>query len=293
MCGKLLHPIFKIEKMKTLKIFALFTLFILGACSVDEATDPDNELEGLVLTETFQDTDHLVELYTTNGVLNQGYNQVWLRIKNIHTEQFVADANITWLPLMHMMGMQHSAPFSEIKKTIGKQYLYDGYMIFQMPENANEFWDLKIDYTINSEAFSVMKNIDVFASEKRNINVFTGADDENYVLALIEPQAPKAAINEMRVALFKMENMMSFPVVDNYSIKIDPRMPSMGNHSSPNNTDLLQETAGRFYSGQLSLTMSGFWNINLQVLDASGEVIKGENISDSHPQSSIYFELEF
>ena len=36
-----------------------------------------------------------------------------------------------------------------------------------------------------------------------------------------------------------MESMMSFPVVEDYKILLDPRMPSMGNHTSPNNEDLV------------------------------------------------------
>ena len=28
---------------------------------------------------------------------------------------------------------------------------------------------------------------------------------------------------------------MSYPPVANYSVMVDPRMPSMGNHTSPNN----------------------------------------------------------
>ena len=47
---------------------------------------------------------------------------------------------------------------------------------------------------------------------------------------------------------------MTFPVVDGYTVKIDPRMPSMGNHSSPNNVHATQTTAvGGLYNGKLSL----------------------------------------
>ena len=46
----------------------------------------------------------------------------------------------------------------------------------------------------------------------------------------------------MTVGVFKMQSMMVFPVVDNFKVKIDPRMPSMGNHGSPNNVDLTQSS---------------------------------------------------
>jgi hypothetical protein len=99
----------------------------------------------------------------------------------------------------------------------------------------------------------------------------------------------------MVAAVFKMQDMMNFPIVDNFKLKIDPRMPSMGNHGSPNNVDLTQSVSDKLYHGKLALTMTGLWRINLQLLNASNEVLKGEAILDSDPLSvsSLYFEIEF
>lgn len=69
-------------------------------------------------------------------------------------------------------------------------------------------------------------------------------------------------------------------------------MPSMGNHGSPNNVDLTQISNG-FYQGKLSLTMSGYWKINLMLENENGEILKGEPITESNESSSIYFEIEF
>jgi hypothetical protein len=90
-----------------------------------------------------------------------------------------------------------------------------------------------------------------------------------------------------------MENMMSFPVVEDYTITLDPRMPGMGNHSSPNNTDLTYRSADGTYQGNLSLTMTGYWVLNLKLLDATDTVLKGETVTEENPQSSLYLELEF
>jgi len=86
---------------------------------------------------------------------------------------------------------------------------------------------------------------------------------------------------------------MIFDVVDNYTIKIDPRMPSMNNHGSPNNTALTQPVLGEFYKGPLSLSMAGDWVINLQILNTKGEVIYGDAITPEKPKSSIYFEVGY
>ena len=70
-------------------------------------------------------------------------------------------------------------------------------------------------------------------------------------------------------------------------------MPSMGNHGSPNNVDLTQSLADEFYHGKLSLTMTGYWKINLQLANAAGTVLKGEEVTDQNPASSLFFEIEF
>lgn len=195
--------------------------------------------------------------------------------------------------MMHMTNMSHSGPHSDINKKADLETLYEGYIVFQMAENETEYWDLTFEYTISGEVFTATDVIEVPASAKRRVNVFTGSDDVRYVLALIEPKDPKVAINDMSVAVFKMENMMSFPIVNDYQIKIDPRMPSMGNHSSPNNEDLFQLNSNEFYHGKLSLTMSGYWKINLQLLNAETEILKGETVNEETESSSIYFEIEF
>lgn len=75
-----------------------------------------------------------------------------------------------------------------------------------------------------------------------------------------------------------MENMISFSIVKNYQIIVDPRIPSIGNHSLPNNHDLKYDPATKMYNGKLSLTMTGYWKINMKIMDENGEVLKDETI---------------
>lgn len=110
---------------------------------------------------------------------------------------------------------------------------------------------------------------------------------------MVNPSNPKVGINDMQAMLFKMESMSSYPSVDNFTVRIDPRMPSMGNHGSPNNVDLVQTNSSGAYNGKLSLTMTGYWKINLQVLDENQTVLKGEEVTTAVEASSIFFEVEF
>lgn len=280
--------------MKTLKYFSLaFIIFFVGCTSDDPAESiSTNELEGLTLIQEIQNDNHTIELYNTTGALQQGYNAVTLRIKD-DADNAINNASITWMPVMHMASMEHSCPFSAIEKTPAKENLYHGYIVFQMAENETEYWTLDISYTINNTTYEASDRISVPASAHKRVLSFTGSDNNRYVMALIDPTNPKVAVNDMSAALFKMESMMNFVPVTGYSISLDPRMPSMGNHGSPNNVNLTDLSTNGLYHGKLSLTMTGYWKINLQLLNATGEIVKGEQVTEDTPESSIFFELEF
>ncbi len=283
--------------MKTFikNIFALIAIssaFI--ACSNDDdTTQTTDELEGLTLFQTLENDTHTIELYSSKGYLEQGYNEITLRIQDKTSEEYVTGATISWNPIMHMTTMMHSCPRSAISKVTPDGTTYSGYLMFQMAQNDFEYWDLTFTYTINGVEYSVTDVIDVTASSKKVVNSFIGSDGVRYLLAYIEPSSPQVAINDLVVGVWKMESMMNFPVVDGYTVKIDPRMPSMGNHSSPNNIDATQAISNEFYFGKLTLTMTGYWKINLQLANEIGEILKGEEITTANESSSIYFEIEF
>ena len=260
--------------------------------SEDPIVESPNELSGLQLIKEFSNDKHIIELYSASGKLSQGYHEISLRIKNKATGQYENNATIDWTPTMHMTSMSHSCPKSAVSKPLGNN-LYKGYIVFTMAQNASEYWDLKVNYTIDGSNYTATTVLDVPASTKRIVTSFKGSDNTKYILAYIEPKNPKVATNDFVVGVWKMVDMNTFAVVDGYTVKIDPRMPSMGNHTSPNNMHATQKNAGGLYFGKLSLTMSGYWKINLQLADQSGSILKGEEITDSTPASSIYFELEF
>lgn len=281
--------------MKLLKYIIPIILIVLSiSCtSDDDPIEPINEIEGLVKVQEISNNMHTVEIFTESGKLTQGYNNITFRIKDKSRSAYVQNANVTWKPVMHMTSMMHSCPKSGITKVADKETLYSGYIIFQMAENDDEKWDLTFNYTIDGSEYEAEGNIAVPAAKKKTVSVFMGADEVRYVVALIEPNKPEVKVNDMMVGLYKMESMMSFPEVQNYMIKLDPRMPSMGNHSSPNNEDLTYDATSNMYKGKLSLTMTGYWKLNLMLLNDSNEVLKGEQIADENESSSLFLELEF
>lgn len=284
--------------MKTIKyIFALLFLS-MGMVSCSDSTDDpmpvsDNPLEAFNLTSSFEANGHVLELYSDQDGYFLGYNEVFVRIKDLSTESYIPDATIAWNPIMHMTDKTHSCPRSEITAT-GDATVYKGYIVFQMASNTDEYWELNLEYRIGGTTYNATEQIVVNApvDGKKTVNVFTGTDDVRYVLAMM-PFAPEVAVNDFSAVLFKMETMMNFPPVADYTITIDPRMPSMGNHSSPNNEDLVFDPESGSYNGKLSLTMTGYWKINLKLLNDNGDILKGEDITEENEESSLFFELEF
>lgn len=284
--------------MKTIKSLIILIALSAGITSCSDNNESpmpvtENPLEAYNLTSSFEANGHMLELYSEKEVLTTGYNELYLQIKDLSTGEYIPNATITWNPVMHMTQMSHSCPKSEILATEEKT-VYKGFVVFQMATNANEYWELNLEYSFGGTTYTISETIEVNApiDGKKTVNVFMGADDTRYVLAMM-PLAPEVAINDLSAVLFKMESMMSFSIVEDYIITIDPRMPGMGNHGSPNNEDLTYDTTTGNYTGKLSFTMTGYWKINLQLLNANDEILKGERVTEENESSSLYFEIEF
>lgn len=282
-----------INLTKSMFIYTLI-VFVLASCKKDEQEETPvvtNELAGLQLAQSITNEGHTISLYTNNGRFQTGYNSIFFQIKDAQGS-LVSDVVANWTPVMQMMSMSHSCPYSAITKKAGSGSTYGGFIVFQMAGSDMEYWELTLNYEINGNSYSVTEVIDVVQAPKRVVESFMASDNSRYVMALVAPTSPKVGINDMQAVLYKMETMMSFVPVDDYKIKIDPRMPGMGNHGSPNNVDLTKG-ADLYYYGKLSMTMTGYWKINLQLENAAATIIKGEAITESNEGSSIYFEVEF
>ncbi|QXP61027.1 hypothetical protein [Olleya sp. HaHaR_3_96] len=283
--------------MKLKYIFPILFIALLNvSCSSDNDDDDSritNEVTGLTKIQDLINDTHTIELFNTTGQFKTGYNAISLRVIDNTTNSYVEDANLSWIPMMQMPTMEHSSPKSTITKTLGKDTVYDGFIIYQMTNLDGSGWSLTVNYTINGIDYTVTDAITVLQNDNQNSASFMGSDDSRYIVALVEPNNPKIAINDLKVGLFKMENMMTFPVVEDFTITLDPRMPGMGNHTSPNNTDLTYNSAEQMYNADLALTMTGYWVLNLKLLNTNDEVLKGEDVTEENTQSSLYLELEF
>ncbi len=285
--------------MKIIKsVFTILVFSLTFVACTDDGNDPiiaveENPLADYNKLTSFSANDHTIEIYSEQNSYTIGYNELFFRIKDNVDEQYLKDVQVSLMPMMHMVSMQHSCPKSEISKTEDAS-VYKGFVVFQMPGNADEYWEVTLEYETGGQNYAATERISVVtpSDNKKRVNVFTGSDEKRYVLAMM-PMSPEVKVNDFSAMLFKMENMMSFPVVEDYKVMIDPRMPGMGNHGSPNNEDLTFDSNNSMYNGKLSLTMTGYWKINLMVENEMGEVLKGEEVTEENESSSLFFEIEF
>ncbi len=273
--------------------FSVFALILTTfSCKKENPIENENPMDGLKLVQTIANTQHNIEVYTTSGKLDQGYNSIFLRVKK-QDGTIIKNADINWQPMMHMAMMNHSCPSIKPALKNSSAGLYAGVLIFQMASNTTEYWNLTFNYTVGNESFTATDKVLVNPTVKQRVSTFTGTDNVKYILALATPSQPKVGLNDVEAYLYKMDNMTTFSPVNGYTIKLDPRMPGMGNHGSPNNVDLIQPVANGLYKGKLSLTMTGYWKINMQVVNTTNVVLKGEAVTTAVESSTVYWEIEF
>ena len=301
--------------LKTMKnfIYLLAAFFVVAACTV-EKTDYESETNTLVpdhreFKEVFSiaKAAYKISVEALQGHLYQGYNEVRLKVYQTESNQWVEGAKVTFLPVLTTAkGDKESCPnLYELVYEKQGQY-YSGYSVFtKISKEGN--WEISIQLEVHGQKIDMTQVILVEEQSNKNLNMtsFTGQDQEEYTIALIAPIQPKVAENTLVAGIFRLNKTAvtldkAYEVVDDYMLYLDPRMPepSMGNHSSPNNRDLVQKEDG-FYYGVVNYTMTGNWTLNFMLQNKQGRILKGTKVpSDFTPgiagvKSELHIDILF
>lgn len=219
-------------------------------------------------------------IYATSPTLTTGYNKLWVALSDSITGAAVTNATLSFLPMMDMTTMQHSAP-TEPFSAANETGLFSSAVVFTMPSGSMGSWTLKLNVQHNSKSGSFTTPVNISAADPANIKTFISkADGKKYIVSLIQPAKPKVGINDFEIAVFQSASMMSFPADSSMTVIVDPQMPTMG-HGSPNNTNPAHIGKGH-YKGQLNFTMTGLWHVNMKFMQESA-------VADT----SSYFEINF
>ncbi|MFP5436487.1 MAG: hypothetical protein ACLGH8_01735 [Bacteroidia bacterium] len=270
------------------------------ACTLDK-TDYEAEIrtevpEHYAFEETLSVNNGIysISIQTLNGTFYKGYNEVHLTVTNTQTHQLLTAANVTFLPIHTSAGGTiTSCPYKYNLAYDATNGYYKGYVVFTDVSSATDNWKLYLGFTDNSQVTAVNSDITVEEQANKNLNMtaFTGNDGAQYIIALVAPQKPNVAENELVAGIYKYSepdsptgtfpdpSQFSFDEVAGYTLKLDPRMPepSMGNHTSPNNVDLTRHDDGLYY-GVVNYTMTGNWTLNFILVNQSGFIVKGTEV---------------
>lgn len=287
-------------KLLNRTLIVLLGLAAFSSCKKDKVEEPTPQTPAssdLQLLGSTTDGAYTLELYNKTGQLKVGYNPIFVRLKN--GGNAVSNTTLSWLPMMTMdMGgstHQHSCPYSAITPTSGDATLFEGHVVFSMASSSMGFWEMTMTYDTGSGPHEVGVPVTVVASDSEFNKQYTstiGSDGVTYLLAMVEPSKPETGVNDMVVGLYKRVSDTEFPAVEGYTIRVDPRMPGMGNHGAPGNVDLAQGSDG-FYHGMVGFSMTGYWKINMIVEDGTGTALAGEPITTSNEESSVHFKVSF
>lgn len=271
--------------MKNFKHFTLlfltFTAFSFSGCDKDpepevEVTDPFEQLIYVGVTEVVG-AGAVVKLYAEESLF-VGYNNIYAAIYDSadHSKQ-ITKAEVTFVPMMDMGTMQHSCPVENPTGVDSKTGAFVGAVVFVMPSSTGAGWTFNLDienHQNGSEGHAALAITVEQPDEERLISFLSDIDSAQIYVAQILPTHPIMGLNNIRLGIYTKKSMMEFPEVNDFSIEMEPMMPSMGHGSSSNENP--RSTGNGYYDGIVNYSMSGTWEINLDFKDSSENLIKAD-----------------
>jgi hypothetical protein len=274
----------------------------VDCCSAEEALQVYKFIQTVrIIPElsTTVDGKYDVWAYSKTGTLHRGYNDLYFVVTKKKTGNYVKFFDIKNItPLMHMvkMDMWHSTPVGSTFEVFDttRPAVKQGWVSLLMNTSDAGNWVFSYDIEVLGSKGGVQKqaiNVDALPDGQDWLKNFKIGDD-TYFLSLVNPSDWKTGKNTIQAYISKKSNPITTPyalATETFTVEIDPRMPDMGNHTSPDNVALTQQQDGS-YTGTINLTMTGLWRIHLTVKDSKGNVVAGgDDLKDGF--SSLFWDV--
>ena len=259
----------------------------VDCCSAEEALQVYRFLQTVKIVPELQtevDGNYNIFGYTKTGGFHNGYNEIFFVATKKSSGNYIKNFELTGVtPLMHMvkMDMYHSTPVGPAAVSFNDGYLAvkRTWVSFLMNTSENGSWTLSYDALVLGKTGGIKKNdiiVNALPDGQAWLKSFKIGND-TYFLSLVNPLDFKTGTNTITAYVSKKSEKATTPYAlasETFTIDIDPRMPDMGNHTSPDNTSLVKQADGS-YAGTINLTMTGLWRIHLTVRDAQGTIVAG------------------
>lgn len=260
--------------------FVMLSAFFLS-CSKDNMEEETGTTTKQKIAEGFAAGAGIkVELYAV-AALSTGYNELFISLSDSASGQRIENAQITLAPLMDMGTMKHAAPVENPSSASNSEKLFQGAVVFTMASGSMGAWALDISVQTGSRSGAATLPVTVAEPATSRIKSFVSkADNSKFIVAYVQPAAPKVGVNDMEIAIYKTKSGMEYPADSSLSVTLTPEMPTMG-HGSPNNVAPVHTAKGH-YKGKVNFTMTGLWYLNL-------DFMQGAAVADS----ATFFEVNF
>lgn len=274
----------------------------VDCCSAEEALQVYRFLQTVKIVpelSTVVDEKYNVWAYSRTGTLHTGYNDLYFVVTKRSSGNYVKNFDITNVtPLMEMvkMGMKHSTPVAPAVTTFDETRLAvkHGWVSFLMNTSDSGTWAFSYDISVLGSKGGISDaaiTVDALLEGQEWLKNFK-VGDETYFLSLVNPTEWVTGTNTIQAYISKKSNPITTPYAlanETFTVEIDPRMPDMGNHTSPDNVKLTKQADGS-YKGSINLTMTGLWRIHLTVKDSKGNIVAGgDDLKDGF--SSLYWDV--
>ena len=249
----------------------LFTILFVS-CQNDDDVKPDTN-NYLKMAEALSDGSSFnVELYSKDSLF-VGFNKVYIKVTDKNSGQPVDQATLVLHPLMDMVTFSHACPVENPASTPNTEGYYEGVILFSMP--GINSWSVSADVTVNGKTetvkFELPKVIASIPVQKIVMidSVMTNGTLKlvKYPISIVKLDEWKVGMNTFEVTIHQMQDMMTFPIANDFIVEITPEMPSMG-HGSPNNINPVYTSLGH-YVGKVNFTMTGPWRVNMLIKKSS------------------------
>lgn len=274
----------------------------VDCCSAEEALQVYKFLQTVKIIPELSivvDGKYNVFAYSKSGSLHKGFNDIYFVATKKETGNYIKNFNLKDItPLMHMvkMDMYHSTPASEDVESFNDAYLAvkRGWISFLMETSEAGTWQLSYTAEVLGKTATLDNadiNIAALPEGQEWLKSFK-IDNTTYFISLANADELKTGTNTLKAYISRKGDDITkhYPLAtEKFTVDIVPTMPDMGNHTSPDNSPLLQQEDGS-YLGKLNLTMTGLWRIHLTVKDSSGNIVAGgDELSDGF--SSLYLDI--
>ena len=274
----------------------------IDCCSAEEALQVYRFLQTVKIIpelSTVVDGQYNVFAYSKTGTFHTGYNEIFFVATKKKNGNYVKNYDITDVApqmLMVKMNMKHSTPVGGSAESFDENRLAvkRTWVSFVMNTSEAGSWTLSYHASVLGSTGGIeAADITVagLPEGQQWLKSFKAGGD-TYYLSLVNPTDWTTGTNAIRTYVSKKSTEATVPYAlasGPFTIDIDPRMPDMGNHTSPDNVALSRQANGS-YQGAINLTMTGRWRIHLTIRDREGNVVAGgDDLADGY--SSLYWEV--